>query len=167
MYGKRRPSCHEEEKLHDLLDETIVIIFAELARFDKTGKECRNDLERMLFVLKNMGRFHNQPEWLKMEIYTKIFEACEIARFNEDKLIIFNQDMYDERRRKGELEAALEEGMERGMKKGLAEGEARGREEGKAEGKAEAVRKMLAAGMDIEQICSIMEMSREEVERME
>jgi predicted transposase/invertase (TIGR01784 family) len=66
-----------------------------------------------------------------------------------------------------ELEAALEEGMERGMKKGLAEGEARGREEGKAEGKAEAVRKMLAAGMDIEQICSIMEMSREEVERME
>lgn len=96
---------------------------------------------------------------MKREIYTKIFEACEIARFNEDKLIIFNQDMYDERRRKGELEAALEEGMERGMKKGLAEGEARGR--------AEAVKKMLAAGMDIEQICAIMEMSREEVERME
>lgn len=160
-----------EKDSHDLLDETIVIIFAELARFDKTGKECRNDLERMLFVLKNMGRFHNQPEWLKREIYTKIFEACEIARFNEDKLIIFNQDMYDERRRKGELEAALEEGMERGMKKGLAEGREEGLAEGEArgreEGKAEAVRKMLTAGMDIEQICAIMEMSREEVERME
>lgn len=146
-----------EKEAHDLLDETIVIIFAELVRFDKAESECMTDMDRMLFILKNMGRLDRQPELLRREIYTKIFEACEIARFNEDKLIQFNKDMYDERRRNGELAAAIEEGMEKGLKKG--------REEGREEGIAEAVSKMMAAGMSVEQVCTIMGMTAEEVEK--
>ena len=61
--------------------------------------------------------------------------------------------MYDERRRNGELAAAIEEGMEKGMEKG------------REEGIAEAVRKMMAAGMSVEQVCSIMGMTAEEVEK--
>ena len=146
-----------EKVAHDLLDETIVIIFAELVRFDKAESECMTDMDRMLFILKNMGRLDRQPELLRREIYTKIFEACEIARFNEDKLIQFNKDMYDERRRNGELAAAIEEGMEKGLEKGL--------KKGRAEGKAEAVRKMLAAGLSMEQVCGIMGMTEEEVRK--
>ena len=137
-----------EKVAHDLLDETIVIIFAELVRFDKDESECTTDMDRMLFILKNMGRLDRQPELLRREIYTKIFEACEIARFNEDKLIQFNKDMYDERRRRnGELAAAIEEGMEKGLKKG----------------REEAVRKMLAAGLSMEQVCGIMGMTADEI----
>ena len=136
-----------EKEAHDLLDETIVIIFAELVRFDKAESECMTDMDRMLFILKNMGRLDRQPELLRREIYTKIFEACEIARFNEDKLIQFNKDMYDERRRNGELAAAIEEGMEKGLKKG----------------REEAVRKMLAAGLSMEQVCGIMGMTADEI----
>ena len=148
-----------------MLDETIVIIFAELVRFDKAENECTTDVDRMLFILKNMGRLDRQPELLRREIYTKIFEACEIARFNEDKLIQFNKDMYDERRRNGELAAAIEEGMEKGMEQGREEGLKKGREEGRSEGIAEAVRKMMAAGMSVEQVCGIMGMTEEEVEK--
>ena len=57
--------------------------------------------------------------------------------------------MYDERRRNGELAAAIEEGMEKGLEKG----------------RAEAVRKMMAAGMSVEQVCTIMGMTAEEVEK--
>ena len=57
--------------------------------------------------------------------------------------------MYDERRRNGELAAAIEEGMEKGMEKG----------------RAEAVRKMMAAGMSVEQVCTIMGMTAEEIEK--
>ena len=69
--------------------------------------------------------------------------------------------MYDERRRNGELAAAIEEGMEKGMEQGRAEGLKKGREEGIAE----AVRKMMAAGMSVEQVCGIMGMTAEEVEK--
>jgi predicted transposase/invertase (TIGR01784 family) len=139
-----------EKEAHDLLDETIVIIFAELVRFDKAESECTTDVDRMLFILKNMGRLDRQPELLRREIYTKIFEACEIARFNEDKLIQFNKDMYDERRRNGELAAAIEEGMEKGMEKG----------------RIDAMRRMLAAGISAEQVCAIMEVTPEEIAAM-
>ena len=61
--------------------------------------------------------------------------------------------MYDERRRNGELAAAIEEGMEKGL------------EQGREEGIAEAVRKMMAAGMSVEQVCTIMGMTAEEVEK--
>ena len=37
-----------ETTSHELRDETIIIISAELARFCKTLEECGNDLERML-----------------------------------------------------------------------------------------------------------------------
>ena len=69
--------------------------------------------------------------------------------------------MYDERRRNGELAAAIEEGMEKGMEQGREEGLKKGREEGIAE----AVRKMMAAGMSVEQVCGIMGMTEEEVEK--
>ena len=65
--------------------------------------------------------------------------------------------MYDERRRNGELAAAIEEGMEKGMEKGL--------KKGREEGIAEAVRKMIAAGMSVEQVCGIIGMTAEEVEK--
>ena len=61
--------------------------------------------------------------------------------------------MYDERRRNGELAAAIEEGMEKGLEKG------------REEGIAEAVRKMMAAGMSVEQVCTIMGMTAEEVRK--
>ncbi|MBQ5708874.1 MAG: hypothetical protein IIV62_02810, partial [Anaerotignum sp.] len=59
-------------------------------------------------------------------------------------------DMYDERRRNGELAAAIEEGMEKGREEGIAE----------------AVRKMMAAGMSVEQVCGIMNLEKDEVKKM-
>ena len=66
-----------EKETHDLLDETIIIIFAEIARFDKKGDECRTDLDRMCYVLKNSAKLYteslrNQPEWLKQEVQDAI-----------------------------------------------------------------------------------------------
>lgn len=56
---------------HELQDETIIILFAELARFSKTLEECGNDLERMLYVIMNMGNLKNQPDSLRHEIFNK------------------------------------------------------------------------------------------------
>ena len=45
-----------EKETNELQDETIFIIFAELARFDKELAECENDLEKMLYIIKNGWR---------------------------------------------------------------------------------------------------------------
>lgn len=105
-----------------MLDETIFIIFAELNRFGKRAEECENGLDRMLYVLKNSGELKNPAGWLNDPIYARILRAFEIAKFSKAKRMQYNKDMYDERRRNGEMKAARQDG--------LAEGLARGREEG-------------------------------------
>ena len=146
----------------ELLDETIIITFAELARFGKRCEDCRTDTDKMMYILKNMGNLRNRPLWLQREIYTKIFEACEIARFNEEKLIKYEKDMYDERRLYGELEAARDEGME----KGLAKGRTEGREEGRIATLKETALKMLEISMPVETIISLTGLSAEEIETL-
>ena len=139
---------------HELQDETIIIIFAELARFSKALEECGNDLERMLYVIRNMGNLKNQPDSLKHEIFTRIFRACEIAQFDKDKRIQYDQDMYDERRRIGELKTAEMIGLEKG------------REEGREEANMSNAAKLKQLGVDVEIISQATGLSVETIEKL-
>ena len=110
-----------EKESHDLLAETIVIIFAEMANFSKTEEECLTETDQMLYVLKNIGRLMEQPSWLQKEVFDRIFTGCEIAGFNEEKRIIYEQEMYDEKRRRSEMNTAIRMGREEGRAEGIKE----------------------------------------------
>ena len=84
-------------------------------------------------------------------------EAFAIGSFSRTKREQYDKDMYDEKRRNGELAAAREDG--------IAEGRAQGHAEGRAEGRAEAVRMMLAAGIPVETIAGALGVSVDECER--
>lgn len=144
-----------EKRTHELQDDTIFIIFAELARFDRKLEECRNDLEKMLYVIKNGWRLKNQPKELQDEIFTRLFKACDIPRFSRKKRIQYEKDMNDERRHYDEIETAKMMGREEGMAEGIAKGIAKGIAEGIDKGidKGEKIRarkiaaKLMAKGM--------------------
>ena len=76
----------------------------------------------------------------------------ELARLN---LIIYEKEMYDEKRKKGEIKAAINIGREEG------------RTEGRTEGRDDAVRRMIAAGLAVEQIAEIMDMTIEQIEALQ
>ena len=79
-----------------------------------------------------------------------------IGGFSRTKREQYDKDMYDEKRRNGELAAAREDG--------IAEGLAQGHAEGHAEGRAEAVRMMLAAGIPVETIAGALGISVKDCE---
>lgn len=145
-----------EKECHDLLGETIVIIFAEMANFHKHASECATETDKILYLLKNIGRMMQQPPWLQHEVYTRIFRACEIAGFTEEKLIKYEKEMYDEKRRNSEMNTArrigYENGRKEGIKDGIAEGRAKGRAEGRAEAQIETAKNLLKLGVDFETI---------------
>lgn len=72
----------------------------------------------------------------------------ELARLN---LIIYEKEMYDEKRKRGEIKAAINIG----------------RAEGRTEGRDDAVRRMIAAGLAVEQIAEIMDMTIEQIEALQ
>ena len=139
-----------EKESHDLLGETIVIIFAEMANFNKTIEECKSETDKMLYLLKNIGKMATQPTWLQQEVYSRIFKACEIAEFSEDKRIQYEKDMYDEKRLNGEMSAARRIGYEYGHKEGFKDGREEGREVGREEAKVEMAKNLKVLGVSLE-----------------
>ena len=137
-----------------MLGETIVIIFAELANFVKPLEECVSERDKMLYLLKNIGRMLDQPAWLQHEVYTRIFKACEIAGFTEDKLINYEQEMYDERRLNSELRSARNLGRDEG------------RAEGREEAKQEDARRLKELGVGVDIISQATGLSVETIESL-
>ena len=96
-----------------------------------------------------------QPAWLQNEVYTRIFSACEIAGFPEDKRIKYEQEMNDEKRLRSEYNTARRMGMEEGLEKG--------REEGREEARLESALKFKQLGVAAEIIAEATGLSVEEV----
>ena len=128
-----------EKNCHDLLDETIVIIFAELVNFNKTEAECFTRQDRMLYILKNSSKLLAPPAWTEQEQYGGIFKACYIDDFSKEKREKYDSDMYDEKKLKGQLAAAEEKG------------------------KIETARNLLKLGVDMDTIVKATGLTPEEI----
>ena len=137
-----------EKLTHEVLADTIFVIFAELAKFNKEPEECLTKQDQMLYILKNSGTFTEiyRPLWDNFDALESILEKMKIAGFDEIKRMQYEKDMYDERRRNGEIAAAQEEGMNKERIR-IAE-------------------KMLEAGMPIDQIAQITALTSEEIEAL-
>ena len=72
-----------EKTTHELQDETIFIIFAELKRFHKSEEECETELDKLLYLFKNIGEMEDDENWNKDIFWQRFFRACEIAAFDE------------------------------------------------------------------------------------
>ena len=121
------------------MDETIFLNFVELNRFDKRLDDCVDLADKWFYSLKHMGRLEGLPEGLRVEVFERLFEACEIAKFTPDEKLEYEHDMMTERDYTNILNTYRAEG--------LAEGEAKGKTEGFAEGKTEVARAMKAKGL--------------------
>ncbi|MBE6243157.1 MAG: Rpn family recombination-promoting nuclease/putative transposase [Bacteroidales bacterium] len=152
-----------EKTTGDLLAETIFIIFAELAGFDKTLEVCVTAQDRMLFVLKNLGKLKGRPKWLQDDVYECIFRACEISAFTEEKRIEYETEMNDEKRLNGMMRAKLEEGIEQGLEKGREEGRSEGLQQGRSEERTDMVLKMYSKGMSAEDISALLDIPLAEI----
>ena len=97
-----------------------------------------------------------QPAWLQNEVYTRIFSACEIAGFPEDKRIKYEQEMNDEKRLRSEYNTARRMGLEEGLEKGREEARLESARKLKQLGVAAEIIAE-ATGLSIEEICKLGE----------
>lgn len=150
------------------LGDGTTLVFIDIERFKKPIEECLSEDDMWMFCIKNLARQKECPEGISGTELEVLFKQAELAHMTTEQRISYEysfmsrNDMLNSMRE--QVEAAREEAERIGRAKGEAEGRAKGEAEGRAEGRAEAVRKMLAAGLGLEQVCSIMEMTVEEVE---
>ena len=152
-----------EKESHEVVDETIFLIFAELDRFDKGLEECGSMADKWFYSLKHVGRMERLPEELKVKVFERLFEACEIARFTPEEKLKYEHDMMTERDYTDILDTCRAEALAEGEAIGLAEGEAKGETKGKTEGKMEVARAMKAKGLGMALISELTGLSEEEI----
>lgn len=154
-----------EDVSHELMHDKHQYIFLELPRFRKRAEDLQNDYDRWVFLFKNMHRFKKRPKEFKGNEYDRLFEMARFAKFTSDdyKKYLEAEKMFNDNLNC--LNYAKKRGYLKGVADGEARGEARGREVGREEGREDAIRKMAEAGMPVEQICSILKIDTETVEK--
>ena len=79
---------HHEVQLLDnqtkeVFYDKLTFIYLEMPKFNKTEDELNGMFEKWLFVLRNLSRLMERPKSLQERVFTKLFEAAEIAKFTK------------------------------------------------------------------------------------
>ena len=151
-----------DKKTHKVFNDKLSFKYVEIAKFDKTEDELVTLYDKWLYVLKNLSRLDERPAALKEKVFTKLFKEAEIAKFTPTELKEYEDSLKAYRDVKNSIDTALEKGREEGREKGREEG----REEGKNLKAIQIAKKMLDAGMDIDTIINMTDLSKSEIEKL-
>ena len=139
-----------DTKTNKVFNTKLMFKYVEVGRFDKTDEELTSLSDKWMYVLKNLSRLDNRPAALREKIFSKLFAAASVARFTPTELREYEDSLKAYRDIKNSLDTAKEEG----------------REEGREQRNIEIAKKMLAAGMDIDIIINMTDLSKDEIEKL-
>ena len=146
-----------ERNTNVVFTEDFKIFFLSLSQVSDDWDKCETELERRLYLIKNMENLNKESKPYKTGEYYDMFDASEIASMAAEDIVAYRSSIMIEMERQSELEFAKDEGREEGREEGRQEGLEEGREEGRQKGLEEGrleeklimAKKMIEKGMDI------------------
>lgn len=148
------------------MNHSAKLRFVELDRFDKELEECGSMAEKWFYSMKHMGRMERLPEELRVHVFERLFEACEIARFTPEEKLEYEHDMMTERDYTNIINTYRAEGLEEGEAKGRAEGLTEGRAEGRKEEQLRIAKAMIGKGIDTLTVASVTGLTPKDIEKL-
>ena len=159
---------HHEVKLIDtrtkeVFYDKLTFIYLEMPKFNKKEEELNDMFEKWLFVLRNLSRLLERPKALQERIFTKLFEAAEVAKFTKAEYDSYEESLKVYRDWINTIETAKIKSKEEGREEGLKEGEKIGIEKGEKKKAMEMARSLKAKGVAINIIAECSGLSEEEI----
>jgi len=96
------------------------MVYIELAKFKKDESELETDLDRWLYVLKNMSDMEALPAYLRKPIFEKLFQIAEYGKLNKEERKMYNISL----KRKWDMAAVMEELLDKGRREEREKAEA-------------------------------------------
>jgi len=134
--------------------DKLTFIYLTMPKFNKTISELETRFDKWLFVLKNLHKLDRVPKELREHIFLRLFEIAEIAKFNPDEYIQYEESLKFYRDLKNSLDTARDEGREEG------------REEGRKKEKIEIAREMKKDGIPADTIIRYTGLTKAEIEAL-
>ncbi len=133
---------------HKVFYDKLTFIYLEMPKFNKTVDELESRFDKWLFVLRNLNRLDRVPEKLKEQIFEKLFETAEIAKFTPEQVQSYEDSLKYYRDMKNSLDTAREEGKAEGIEEGIKR----------------VALKALKMGKSIDELMVLTGLSKEEIE---
>ncbi|HMR83947.1 MAG TPA: PD-(D/E)XK nuclease family transposase [Niabella sp.] len=80
--------------------------------FKLEEKDIKTDLERWLYVLRNMGKLEKIPIILNKRIFQKLFKIAEVANLKKEEYMLYEKNLLDKWTEYSVLKTAEEKGQE-------------------------------------------------------
>ena len=147
-----------DKQTHKVFNDKLTFKYVEIAKFNKSIEELKTNYDKWIYVLQNLSRLDRQPRYLQTEVFSRLFNQAEIARFSKTELREYEDSLKAYRDMKNSLDTAEE--------KGIAKGLAKGRAEGKKDKAVEIAKKLLEMDMPIDAIMKATGLSQEEITKL-
>ncbi|MEA5421282.1 Rpn family recombination-promoting nuclease/putative transposase [Spirulina sp. CCNP1310] len=102
--------------------DKLTFIYLEMPKFNKTLAQLETRFDKWLYVLRNLPDIQEIPEILQEEIFTKLFEVAEIARFTPQQVKFYEDSLKYYRDLQNSLDTARQEGIEEGIRRVAIQG---------------------------------------------
>ena len=135
----------------------LTFVYLEMPKFKKELSEIDTHFEKWLYVLRHLEKLDQIPPKLTEKIFKRVFDVAEIAKFNREQLMQYEDSLKYYRDLKNSFDTSRADGRKEGRKEGREEG----REEGKQERNFEIAKVMLGEGFDIKIIIKVTGLTEE------
>lgn len=75
-----------DKQTHRVFNDKLTFKYVEISKFDKCLEELESNYDKWLYVLRNLSRLDSQPDYLRNEIFNRLFSEAEIAHFSKVEL---------------------------------------------------------------------------------
>lgn len=139
----------KERDSNEVYSEDMVLSFISLDKVRHKWNDCETELERILFLIKNMHTMDKNSDAYKSKEYAELFDASETSSLVAEEMVAYSQSYA----RMEEDRAAIAYNAELSRQKGWAEGRAEGIKEGEYNAAVSIAYSMIAMGLDDATIC--------------
>ena len=136
------------------MTDKLEFVFVEVAKFDKSEDELETDLDKWLYLLKNMSTLLERPAALRDRIFGRLFDVAEYARLDDEERKNYVESMNTARDTYNQIDYALNKGIGIGLEMGC---------EKKA---CEIAQKMITKGLDVDTIADLTGLTKEAVAKL-
>ena len=74
-----------ETKTLKRMTDKLEFVFVEVAKFNKSEDELETDLDKWLYLLKNMSTLLERPAALRDRVFGRLFDVAEYARLDDEE----------------------------------------------------------------------------------
>ena len=148
-----------EKGTKEQFSDKLRMIFLQLPLFKKEADECENQVERWIYLLKNMETLNRLPWAAQSAVFKKLESIADVGAMTRAERLQYDEALKKYRDTISVVEGVRMEGRAEGMELGVL----KGREEGLKEGMIANARKMKSYGLALEMIADITGLTIDEV----